>query len=128
MEGETLEYSSPLFLSHTPRQVDQCLTYQGVYYFVKQLAKVTVIKTLHPHSFRHTYATELLRQGLDPAHARRLSGHKSEQVFRRYTQSVEQDAAIAAFYRTIGQLGEPVAAPVISRLLSKEAIANSEET
>jgi integrase/recombinase XerD len=54
---------------------------------------------LHPHNFRHTYATQLLLRGLDPAHARKLTGHQSQQVFMRYTQRAEQQAAIEAFRR-----------------------------
>ena len=58
---------------------------------------------LHPHQLRHTYATGLFRQGLDPTHARRLLGHSSEQTTRRYTQAVEAEAAEAAYYRLIGE-------------------------
>ena len=54
---------------------------------------------LHPHNFRHTYAIQLLLKGLDPAHARKLTGHQSQQVFRRYTQRAGQQAAIEAFRR-----------------------------
>lgn len=56
---------------------------------------------LHPHAFHHTYATELILQGIDPTHARRLTGHKEEKVFKRYTLRNEQSAAIAAFYREL---------------------------
>ncbi len=58
---------------------------------------------LHPHQLRHTYATGLFRQGLDPTHARRLLGHSSEQTTRRYTQAVEAEAAERAFYRLMGE-------------------------
>ncbi len=58
---------------------------------------------LHPHQLRHTYATGLFRQGLDPTHARRLLGHSAEQTTRRYTQAVEAEAAERAFYRLIGE-------------------------
>lgn len=57
------------------------------------------LKSLHPHNFRHTYVVDLLLRGLDPAHARQLSGHQSQQVFSRYAMRVEQKAAIAAFRR-----------------------------
>lgn len=60
---------------------------------------------LHPHQLRHTYATGLFRQGLDPTHARRLLGHSSEQTTRRYTQAVEAEAAEQAYYRLIGEEG-----------------------
>jgi len=58
---------------------------------------------LHPHQLRHTYATGLFRQGLDPTHARRLLGHSAEQTTRRYTQAVEAEAAERAFYRLMGE-------------------------
>ncbi|MHC5827211.1 MAG: site-specific integrase, partial [Nostoc sp.] len=60
----------------------------------------------HPHSFRHTYATDLLLLGVDPSHARKLTGHQSEKAFRRYTLRSEQEAAIAAYYRAIGEEAE----------------------
>lgn len=52
---------------------------------------------------RLPYATELLLQGLDPTHARKLTGHKNELAFKRYTLRSEQEAAIAAYYRVIGE-------------------------
>ncbi len=57
------------------------------------------LEDLHPHNFRHTYATQLLLKGLDPAHARKLTGHQSQSVFKRYTERAEQEAAIRAFRR-----------------------------
>ncbi|MBV9388150.1 MAG: hypothetical protein JOZ78_17145 [Chroococcidiopsidaceae cyanobacterium CP_BM_ER_R8_30] len=44
------------------------------------------------------YATNLLLQGLDPSHAKRLTWHQSERAFRRYTLWSEQEAAITAYY------------------------------
>nr|WP_199755764.1 tyrosine-type recombinase/integrase [Chroococcidiopsis cubana] len=65
------------------------------------------------HSFRHTYSTELLLMGVDPTHARKLTGHQSEKAFRRYTLRGEQEAAItslssvnAAYYRAVGEESE----------------------
>ena len=69
-------------------------------------AVATELVHLHPHQLRHTYATGLFRQGLDPTHARRLLGHSSEQTTRRYTQAVEAEAAEAAYYRLIGETME----------------------
>jgi integrase/recombinase XerD len=42
-------------------------------------------------------------QGLDPSHAKHLTGHQSEKAFRRYTLRSEQEAAIKAYYRAIGE-------------------------
>ena len=48
--------------------------------------------------------------GVDPTHARKLTGHQSEKAFRRYTLRDEQEAAItslssanAAYYRADGE-------------------------
>jgi len=68
-------------------------------------AVASELVNLHPHQLRHTYATGLFRQGLDPTHARRLLGHSSEQTTRRYTQAVEAEAAELAYYRLIGEDG-----------------------
>ncbi len=59
---------------------------------------------MHPHQFWHSYTTELLLQGVDPMHAKRLTGHRSEKAFKRYTLRSEQEAAIAAFYRAVGEV------------------------
>jgi integrase/recombinase XerD len=56
------------------------------------------LRELHPHQFRHTYATMLMMKRLDPAHIQRLTGHESAEVFRRYTRGVEQQAACQAFW------------------------------
>ena len=66
-------------------------------------AVASELVNLHPHQLRHTYATGLFRQGLDPTHARRLLGHSSEQTTRRYTRAVEGEAAELAYYRLIGE-------------------------
>ncbi|MDZ8263791.1 hypothetical protein [Nostoc sp. ChiQUE01b] len=36
-------------------------------------------------------------------HERKLTGHQSDEAFRRYTLRSEQQAAIAAYYRAIGE-------------------------
>ena len=59
---------------------------------------LAALRDLHPHQFRHTYATMLMMKRLDPAHIQRLTGHESAEVFRRYTRGVEQQAACQAFW------------------------------
>ncbi|MCY7285423.1 MAG: hypothetical protein LH679_18725 [Cyanobacteria bacterium CAN_BIN43] len=43
-------------------------------------------------------ASELLAQGGDPMDAKRLTGHRSDQAFKRYVLRSEQATAISAFY------------------------------
>ncbi|OWY62653.1 integrase, partial [cyanobacterium TDX16] len=79
------------------------LSYHGIYFAIEKIGELAEIPQLHPHSFRHTYSTELLLMGVDPTHARKLTGHQSEKAFRRYTLRGEQSSAIAAYYRASGE-------------------------
>ncbi|MEA5606470.1 tyrosine-type recombinase/integrase, partial [Nostoc sp. UHCC 0252] len=102
-QGEVLTSLSPLMISHHASYKGERLSYHGIYFAVEKIGEIAHIEDLHPHSFRHTYATDLLLLGVDPSHARKLTGHQSEKAFRRYTLRSEQEAAIAAYYRAIGE-------------------------
>jgi integrase/recombinase XerD len=104
--GEEWGSDRPMLLSHHAARRGQRLSYHGIYYAVERLGRWAELPDLHPHQFRHTYASELLAQGVDPMHAKRLTGHRSDQAFKRYVLRSEQEAAIAAFYRAIGEVEE----------------------
>jgi len=97
--GEEMTGDRPLLLSHHHGHRSERLTYFGLSYAIGKIGDLAGVPDLHPHQFRHTYATELLLKGVDPTHARRLTGHRSDQSFRRYTLAGEQQAAMDAFYR-----------------------------
>jgi len=102
-QGEQMMSTSPLIVSHHNSRKGERLSYHGIYFAIEKIGELANIPNLHPHQFRHTYATELLLLGVDPSHAKRLTGHQSEKAFRRYTLRSEQEAAIAAYYRAIGE-------------------------
>ncbi|MBD2365099.1 site-specific integrase [Anabaena minutissima FACHB-250] len=102
-QGEELNSLTPLMISHHASYKGERLSYHGIYFAVEKIGELAGIEDLHPHQFRHTYATDLLLMGVDPSHARKLTGHQSEKAFRRYTLRSEQEAAIAAYYRAIGE-------------------------
>jgi len=102
-QGEELNSLTPLMISHHASYKGDRLSYHGIYFAVEKIGELAGIEDLHPHQFRHTYATDLLLLGVDPSHARKLTGHQSEKAFRRYTLRSEQEAAIAAYYRAIGE-------------------------
>lgn len=58
-----------------------------MYAFVGQM-----IKGAHPHLFRHTYATEMLKRGCDINTLRKLMGHESVKTTEIYAQ-VEDETA-----------------------------------
>ncbi|QLE59732.1 site-specific integrase [Nostoc sp. TCL26-01] len=102
-QGEELNSLTPLMISYHASYKGERLSYHGIYFAVEKIGELAGIVDLHPHQFRHTYATDLLLLGVDPSHARKLTGHQSEKAFRRYTLRSEQEAAIAAYYRAIGE-------------------------
>ncbi|BAZ33891.1 phage integrase family protein (plasmid) [Cylindrospermum sp. NIES-4074] len=104
-QGEELTSLSPLLISYHNSHKGERLSYHGIYFAVEKIGEIAGIENLHPHAFRHTYATDLLLLGVDPSHARKLTGHQSEKAFRRYTLRSEQEAAISAYYRAIGEEG-----------------------
>lgn len=92
-----------MILLHHVVQQGQRLSYHGIYFVIEKIGELAEIPDLHPHTFRHTYATELLLQGLDPTYAQKLTGHRNELALKRYTLRSEQEAAISAYYRAIGE-------------------------
>jgi integrase/recombinase XerD len=129
-QGEGLTSESPLILSHHQGWEGDRLSYHGIYFAVERIGELAGLPDLHPHQFRHTGATELLRMGMDPAHARLLTGHTDERSFRRYVLAVEQEAAIAAYYRlkAEGQMEAIVYAKNLSREQRQLLLAMAELT
>ncbi|WP_242065187.1 tyrosine-type recombinase/integrase [Nostoc sp. FACHB-133] len=59
-QGEVLNSLSPLMISHHASYKGERLSYHGIYFAVEKIGEIAHIENLHPHSFRHTYATDLL--------------------------------------------------------------------
>lgn len=89
---------SPLFIRHdrafTAKKVlgdDSflCLTPRSIQRIVQGYARMAGIdKTITPHTLRHTYATDLLKEGVDIQSVQSLLGHASATTTQLYTQSI----------------------------------------
>jgi integrase/recombinase XerD len=86
----------PLFVSHSRQNYGKRLGYHGIQKLMGAIGKQVGFK-FHAHQFRHTYATNLVLQGMNPYHVMTLTRHRSTQTFRRYTQAADQLAAEQAF-------------------------------
>ena len=72
------------------------MTTQALRQRLHRLGKRAAVPRLHPHLFRHTWATWSIRKGMDPAHVQTLGGWASDSMVRMYARSAMQDAAVDA--------------------------------
>lgn len=61
---------------HHTEDIDSCYSQKGVQWIVKTLSKKAgILKDVHAHTLRHSYATHLLEDGLDIVSLKNLLGH-----------------------------------------------------
>jgi site-specific recombinase XerD len=77
-----------LFIS---RRTKTRLTEKGVRQVVAKYGYQAMVENAHPHAFRHSFATELLRKGTPLTAVGALLGHESLQSTARYTQPSAKD-------------------------------------
>lgn len=92
---EYLATARPLLLSTSPNKDSEIffiglggegLTRQGFWKTLKKIAATAGInQSLHPHMLRHTFATDLLKSGMDLRSLQMLLGHADMQTTQVYT-------------------------------------------
>ena len=66
----------------------------GLKHMMRRLSTKTGIAKVHPHRFRHTFATWAIQQGAREIDVQLMLGHSTPEIVRRYTASynIEQAA------------------------------------
>ena len=90
--------NEPFFISYSNKSRGQRLGYQGIYYMVKAIAQEAGINDVHPHRGRHTFASQLIEEGMDAYLAMTLMRQKTARAFHTYSHRVRYQAAKAAFW------------------------------
>lgn len=73
------------------------LTSTGISQVVKRRGLEAGITGLHPHLFRHTFAHEMSRDGMQETELMRLAGWKSRLMVGRYGASAADERALASY-------------------------------
>lgn len=79
--------NEPLFVSQT----DEPLTRNGLLRIIYRLAEAASVQDAHPHRFRHTFAIECLRNGMNERTLQEMLGHESLDMLRTYTRIAQTD-------------------------------------
>lgn len=79
------------FLLHNQLRNRQ-VNYSDISYLFKKIKRDLSIRKLHPHMFRHSFATNLLRYGVDIKTVMDLMGHTNLSTTQRYQHSSKEHA------------------------------------
>jgi integrase/recombinase XerD len=90
--SRSMNESDPLFMNNKGRR----LLPKGIYEITKRLGKKIGLKqSLHPHSFRHTFATNLLARGAEIEFIADELGHADLNTTRIYARIPTEDMMLA---------------------------------
>lgn len=84
-------------LAHDINKVVKNINLKEIYAAAKEGRKPKEFKSLHPHAFRHTFATRCFEKGLEPLFVQSIMGHSNYSTTVSYTHvldEVKQNQAI----------------------------------
>jgi integrase/recombinase XerD len=130
-QGESLSADTPLFINYSrnPKVREKRLSYDGMYSVIRQLGQtainlvleqvpekpevfeiadlvgweVAALAEVHPHQLRHTFASNLVLDGMDTYLAMALTRHRSISAFKRYSNRAREKQAERAFRQIRGE-------------------------
>lgn len=78
-----------------PDDTPHKMTRDALWQIINRLGERANVPGVHPHRFRHTFATEFLRNGGDVLNLKAILGHSSMEMVQRYVHFVDADCAAA---------------------------------
>lgn len=83
-------------LNGSAERLFEGLNTRKIYYWVDRYGRSAKVEGMHPHAFRHAYATRLTRAGVGVTALQRLLGHKRTDTTAGYVNLDTSDLFIAA--------------------------------
>lgn len=80
--GEMKEENGPLFVTSSGKPIDRTMVWNRVKMYAK---KAGIVKSISPHTLRHSFATHLLENGADLRLIQDMLGHEDIGTTDRYT-------------------------------------------
>ena len=112
IEGRSLDRSEDrLWLSLRRGETGRydALTSSGVYQVVKDaVMRARITKRVYPHLLRHSWMTEMLRQGMNPVQLSIIAGASLQVIMAHYTHLTKDDAYDAMLRVIAGGSGSGV--------------------
>lgn len=95
--GEMKEENAPIFISTRGKPIDRVTVWNRVKAYARSAG---ILKTISPHTFRHSFATHLLENGADLRLIQDMLGHEDIGTTDRYTHVTGNrlKAAFKAFH------------------------------
>ena len=93
LAGRNAAGTEPLFVSQ--KRAGERITLSGVVQLMKRLRKLTGIEELSAHTWRRTFITRCLLNGMNVHTLAKMAGHTDIQMMRRYLKLVESDLQAA---------------------------------
>lgn len=81
-------------LQHDIKKVEQNINMKETYLALRDGRRPVKFEHIHPHAFRHTFATRCFEKGLDPVFVQGIMGHSNYSTTLSYTHVLEEQKRI----------------------------------
>lgn len=91
LERPSTSCSSKLFVILKGKKTGQFMSYQGLRRIFRYHREISKLKKANPHKMRHTFATEMVKEGMPLSVLQKILGHDSISMTEKYVHISDTD-------------------------------------